>query len=121
MRMNLRDILDPTGLAINDLKQKIIKTCLSPSITLGYDNKRIIRIVYLAAKLNFDVDPEIIDWVRDRPYLIKNVRDKYLLNKINKSLFYNEEITIEMLDAMNLWQFIPPSKKLIPYMNDKRL
>ncbi|KKN74481.1 hypothetical protein LCGC14_0389980 [marine sediment metagenome] len=121
MSLDLKTITDPTGLAINDINQKILKTCLDPDITLGYDNMRIIRIVYLSAKLDFDVDPEIIDWVRKRPELVANARDKYLIKKINKSLLYNKDRTIEMLDAMNLWPHIPPTKELIPYMDNRRM
>lgn len=116
MTLDLNKIIDPTGLSVKDIKDRIIRTCLAPEITLGYDNKRIIRIVYMAAKLDFDVEPEIIEWVKKNPQLVSNVRDQYLIKKLNKSIKYNKDKTVEMLDKMNLWQYIPPIKELVPYM-----
>ncbi|MES1987437.1 MAG: helix-turn-helix transcriptional regulator, partial [Pseudomonadota bacterium] len=46
------------------IKSKTLRTCLPAAITLGYDNKRVVRILYMAAKLDFSVDQEIIDWVK---------------------------------------------------------
>src|ERR1700748_3494180 len=56
MTLDLKTILDPTGLALNDIKSKTLRTCLPAAITLGYDNKRVVRVLYMAAKLNFNVD-----------------------------------------------------------------
>jgi tRNA nucleotidyltransferase/poly(A) polymerase len=121
MSLDLKTIKDSTGLAIRDINEKMVRTCLPPDITLGMNHKRIIRVVYMSAKLDFDVDQEIIDWVKERPELVADARDKYLSRKINDSLVYNKERTIEMLDRMNLWPHIPPTKELIPYMGKGRV
>lgn len=121
MSLDLKTIIDPTGLGMRDIKNKIIRTCLTPDLTIGYNTRRIIRIVYMSAKLDFDVDPEIIEWVRLRPELVAESTNNYLIKKINKSLQYNKARTIEMLDKMNLWKYIPPTKELIPYINNKRI
>ena len=121
MDLNLKDVLDPTGLAIKDIKNKIIKTCLPVHITLGNDNKRIIRAIYLAAKLDFDIDPEIINWVKTYPKLISNSKEKYLISKMNKALFYNEEKTVKLFDEMNLWPYLPPTKEIVKYMGPQRM
>ena len=43
MTMDLKKVLDPTTMGIQDIKNKIIRTPLPPEITLGNDNKRIVR------------------------------------------------------------------------------
>jgi tRNA nucleotidyltransferase/poly(A) polymerase len=121
MTLDLKTIMDPSGLAVSDIKSKIIKTCLDPDITLGYDNKRIIRAVYLSAKLDFDIASEIINWVRKRPELVNNITAQYITKKVNKALGYNKDRTIEALSVMKLWPHIPPTKELIPYMDHKRM
>lgn len=123
MSLNLKEIQDPTGLAVGDIKKRILKTCLKPEITLGIDNRRVVRIIYLSAKLQFEVDPEIIAWVKDNPESIANVRPQYLIKKLTKALKYDKEKTVSLLDQMGLWPHIPPLKELLPYMtgNIKRI
>lgn len=123
MSMDLKQILDPTQLGVRDIQQKLIKTCLDPKITLGFDNKRVARVIYLAAKLGFKVDQGIIDWIKENPSSIRNARPQYLSKKIAKAISYNKERTVELLDEMKLWPYIPPLESLTPYMigNIKRL
>ena len=119
MTLDLETILDPTGLAVEDINKKIIRTCLPPEITLGLDSdatKRIIRVVYMSAKLNFDIDPSIIDWVRENPQKVAEPSRDYLTKKIESSLNYNEERTIQALNDMNLWSYVPAVSRLAPYM-----
>lgn len=116
MTLDLETILDPTGLAIEDINKKIIKTCLSPELTLGSDTKRIVRVVYLSAKLDFDIDPSIIDWVRENPNKMAESSRDYLTKKLNSSLNYNEERTVQALNDMNLWSYVPAVSRLAPYM-----
>lgn len=123
MSMDLKQIFDPLGRGIPDIKQRIIKTCLSPEITLGYDNKRVVRILYLAAKLDFDIDPAIISWVKKNPTSFSNTKPQYLVKKLTKALEYNTDRVVKLLDEMNLWPYVPPVQALQPYMirNTKRL
>lgn len=123
MSMDMKNIMDPTGSGVNDIQKKHIKTCLSPAITLGLDNKRIVRILYLAAKLGFEVDEQIIKWVKSNPSSLSNVKQQYLSKKLQKALNYNEETTLKLLDKMGLWSYVPPLPSLLPYMsrNVKRI
>ncbi len=40
----------------------------------------------MAAKLDFVVDDEIIDWVKKNPDTIKNCTQQYLIKKLAKSI-----------------------------------
>lgn len=113
--LDLSTIKDPTGAGIKDIKNKIIRTPLPPAITLGNDPKRIPRIIYLATKLGFNVEQPIIEFVRNNPGLLKNVKERYITDKINESLDKDSEKTVKLLTDMNLWQQIPISEKLRPY------
>lgn len=123
MTMDMKVISDPTSRGINDIKAKKITTCLAPDITLGLDNKRVARIIYLAAKLNFTVDENILQWVRKHPETIKNCRPQYLAKKLTKAMKYNSEVTVKLLDTLQLWPFVPPIPELMPFMsgNIKRI
>ncbi len=117
MGLNLKTIQDPTGRGLKDIENKKLITCLPPEITLGLDNKRVVRILYLAAKLNFTVDEEVINWVKKHPQSLSNVKPKYLANKLQKALNYNTELTLHLLDRMNLWHNVPSLPALSSYMS----
>lgn len=120
---DLRTIKDPTGLGVQDIKDKIIKTCLPPQLTLGSQNKRVPRVFYLAAKLGFDVDEEIIDWIRENPQSISNCKPKYLADKLQKAIDLDLDRTVDLLDRVGGWQYVPALPALIPHMtqNPERL
>lgn len=117
MTMDLKKILDPTGLALKDIKQKILRTCLPAGITLGMQHKRVVRVLYMAAKLKFKVDPEIIDWVKENPKSIADCEKEYLSKKLQKSMDLDSKITVELIDQMELWKYLPAMSSLIPFMN----
>lgn len=112
MTLDLKKILDPTGLGLKDIKSKTLRTCLPAAITLGYDNKRIVRIIYLACKLGFEVDQEIIDWVRRHPDTMSKPSQQYTSKKLLKAIKYDKSKTVKLLDAMGLWKYIPTLKEL---------
>jgi tRNA nucleotidyltransferase/poly(A) polymerase len=118
MTTDLKTILDPTGLGINDLKKKRIRTCLPARMTLANDNKRVVRVLYLAAKLGFDVDDEIIQWVSKNPGSIANVKPKYLADKLQKALNFDKEKTVKLIGEMGLWPHIPILPDLVPYFKE---
>lgn len=117
LSLDLKKVLDPTGTGVKGINSRVLKTCLPPEITLGGDHKRIIRIIYLSSKLNFEVDEPIIAWVKENPQFIADAKNRYIVNKLKLALSYNKENTIMLLDKMNLWGHIPIIEELSPYMS----
>lgn len=107
LTLDLKEILDVTNMALEDINNKIIKCCLDPEITLGLDNKRIIRVFYMAAKLNFNIDATIFNWIKKNPSLIANVDPSYLSKKLKKTLSYNENLTLQLIKEMGVSQYLP--------------
>lgn len=120
LSLDLKTIQDPTGFGVQDIENKLIKTCLPASYTLGSQNKRVPRIFYLAAKLGFEVDSEIIDWVKKNPQSIANCKPKYLVEKIQKALSFDHQKTISLFDQMGVWPYLPATPELITDMTSKR-
>lgn len=117
LSMDLETINDPTGLGIKDINRKIIRTCLPAQLTLGSQHKRVIRVFYLAAKLGFEVDEEIVKWIKANPQSFSNTKPKYLSEKLQKALDADKDKTVRLLDTMGLWKYVPPLPDLLPYMN----
>lgn len=125
MDFNLNTLMDPTRRGFKDIQEKKIRTCLPPEVTLQNNNKRIIRSIYLACKLNFDVDESIISFVKNNPKIFspetstiisdKLVYPKYFTHFLNKAFDADPEKAAYLLGAMNLWQFIPVTERFYPY------
>jgi poly(A) polymerase len=115
----LTKIKDPTHMGIRDIKAKILKTCLAPEITLSVNKNRIIRIIYLAAKLDFDVDENIIKFVSQHKDLIKTSSDHYIKKNLDKAMAKNPERAVHLIKQMDLWDVLPMTESLAPYRNKK--
>lgn len=115
MTLDLKNIIDPTKRGLDDMKNKVIRTCLNPEITLTSNKNRVVRAIYLAAKLNFDLDPALMDWIKKNPESIRLASDKALAEKLNKAILSDPHRTTYLLDQLGLWNQIPITKELYPY------
>lgn len=112
---DLKKIDDPTKRGLKDIKEKKIVTCLDPSITLTSNKNRVIRAIYLACKLGFDIDQSIVEYVRNNPKSLLFASDTGLSEKLNKALEKDADKVVYYLDKMGLWDIVPVTQKLYPY------
>ena len=116
LSINLKHIYDPTGKGIKDINNKIIRCCTNPEFTFNDISKtRAIRCMYISSKLDFDIDPKIIDFLKKNPINFKLPSQKFTIEKINKSIDLNPDRTIYFLNKTNAWNHIPMTEKLLPY------
>lgn len=111
--MNLRSLSDPTGLGINDIKNKILRTPLPPRITMRDDPRRVIRSIYLATKLGFEVEQGIVDWaLKNQAAIHKASKPMYSKGKLADATRADVEKTIRLMTEMNLWHVVSIPKIL---------
>lgn len=115
MTFDLNKMIDLTKNGINDIKNKKIKCCLDPAITLMTNRNRVVRAIYLACKLDFDIDDSIINFVKDNPESIKVSTERSLIKKLNEAFSKDADKANFLLTKMNLWNYIPISKEIYPY------
>lgn len=121
MTIDLKKIKDLTGKAMKDIENKIIRTCLTPELTFKYNTNRIARVLYLSAKLDFNVDPQIIEWVKANPRYILKSEPSYNAKNIEKALMFDPAKTVQLITEMNLWSYIPITENLKPYYNKQEV
>ncbi len=123
MTMDLKTIKDPTGMAIKDINKKLIRTCLPAPITLRDDPKRIVRSIYLGAKLGFELDKEIINFVHKYPDMINQAKPEFVTRKLVQAYNYNKETAYKLLDQLGLWKKVKINKQFLPGLleNPKRI
>lgn len=115
MDLDLKTITDPTGRGLQDIKEKKIRTCLKPEITLSSNKNRVVRAIYLAAKLGFDIDEEVIKWIKENPDSIRIASASTLTEKLNEAFDYDAEKSARLITEMGLWDHIPITEKIYPY------
>jgi tRNA nucleotidyltransferase/poly(A) polymerase len=115
MTFDLKNIIDPTKRGFEDIKNKVIRSNLPPAVTLTANKNRVIRSLYLAAKLDFIIDDEIVDWVSKNQYSLKISTENALLEKLNKAMSFSPKKTVHYIDRMALWDQMPITKELYPY------
>lgn len=115
LSLDLKNLVDPTKMGFKDIKSKMIKTCLDPEITLTTNKNRVIRAVYLASKLGFDIDPKIINYVAQNPQTVKISTEKAMSDKLSEAFKRDADRAAYFLNKMNLWSFIPITKEVYPY------
>ena len=119
LTLDLKKLLDPTKRGFNDIKKKVIKTCLSPEITLTSNRNRVIRAVYLACKLGFEIDRPIIDFVQKNPQTVKISTEKVMAEKLNQAFEKDPKKAVDLISQMGLWNYIPITEKVYPYYTQR--
>ena len=119
LTLDLKTLIDPTDLGLDDIKKKIIKTCLPAALTLRADPRRVIRAINLAARLNFDVDDDIIIWSRKNKDLLQSVDKRYISEKIFPALEKNKTITLYLIKEMQLLDSLNFSENALGRINNE--
>ena len=105
--LTLRKIVDPTGLGLDDIKRRVIRTPLPPRITLRDDTNRVVRSVYLAAKLDFVIEPDIVEWVRNHHDKIKEeVSGGFSRKKLAAAYRSDPDKTVRLITLLGLWDVV---------------
>ena len=115
LTLDLKNVKDLTGKGLKDIQDKTIRTCLEPKYTLAFNTNRIPRIIYIACKLKFEVDPIVIEWVKNNPKYVSQTKAKYIAEKLSKAIQYDKERAVHLISEMNLWNLIPISPELQPF------
>lgn len=115
LNTDLTRIEDPTHKGFKDIKEKKIRTCLAPEVTLTTNRNRVIRSIYLASKLGFEIDTSIIDYVSKNPNSVKISTEKSLIEKLNQAFEKDADRASHYLTKMNLWGYVPITEPMYPY------
>lgn len=115
LSLDLKNVIDPTHLGFKDIDKKLIKTCLAPEITLTTNRNRVIRAIYLATKLDFNIDDSIIKYVSAHPETADISTEKVMSEKTNQAFKYDADKASFYITKMNLWNYIPITEIVYPY------
>jgi hypothetical protein len=115
LSFDLKNLMDPTHRGFKDIKDRLIRTCLAPQVTLTTNKNRVVRAIYLAAKLGFDVDPAIIDYVKKNPQTVGISTNKVMTEKLEEAFKRDADRASNLITQMGIWNHIPISDAIYPY------
>jgi tRNA nucleotidyltransferase/poly(A) polymerase len=118
LTMDMKNIVDLTNRGVKDINEKMVRTILDPEITLTNSKNRVIRSIYSAVKLGFEIDPKIVEYVKAHPETINISAQKTVIEKLVYCFEHDPEKTKKYLTLMNLWDYLPMSKETEHYYQE---
>lgn len=113
---DFKTIFDPTKSGKYSIDNKILIPPID-AVTSFHDDKRLVRAIYLSAKLNFNLNEDCIAFLRETTMSVGE--QNYLKNKLNEAFDMNPKKTIEILNVTKMWDKIPVTEKLYPYYKNR--
>jgi tRNA nucleotidyltransferase/poly(A) polymerase len=116
------DIEDYTKRGLDDLRNKIIRTTISPYNTFMLNPIRILRVVRFACRLNFSIHPDIMKCMQEHSHLLavslkKNIVPSRNTQELIKMLMDNSyEFFVRSIYFLYKWKVLP-TVVLLPETN----
>jgi tRNA nucleotidyltransferase/poly(A) polymerase len=115
MSTNFQKTYDPTRSGLKDISSKTIRCNLDPKVTLTCNKNRAIRALYLAVKLDFQLDKSLKDYLIANPEIMHYSSPNALEEKIDFMFDKNPNRAQALLTELDLWSHIPITRKARPY------
>ncbi len=107
-KYNYGELIDPFN-GINDLKQKIIRTPLDPSVTFSDDPLRMMRAIRFSTQLGFEIETETLQAIAKNKNRIKIVSAERISDELNKIMLSPKpSVGFKLLDETGLLKIILP-------------
>jgi tRNA nucleotidyltransferase (CCA-adding enzyme) len=104
---------DLTGLALQDIKNKVLRTPVNPELTIGHDPKRILRAIRLAIKFNLKIEEDLKEAMIKYRGGVVELSANHIKKQVNQMLQMDADKAIELLSEFKLLPILPLSKLMI--------
>lgn len=105
---NFGELVDPFN-GINDLKNKIIRTPLDPSITFSDDPLRMMRAIRFSTQLDFEIETKTFQAIANNKERIKIVSAERIIDELNKIILASKpSVGFKLLEETGLLEIIFP-------------
>jgi len=103
------EILDLTGMGIDDIKNGIVRTPLDPDVLFSEDPLRMLRAIRFSVKYNWDLPMFMLKSIRKNSKKIEYISAERIQKELNKMLITgNPDKAIRILQITKLSKYIFP-------------
>ena len=108
MNKDYGELLDPFN-GIEDLKNKLIRTCAEPNKTFDDDPLRMMRAIRFASQLNFDIEESTFKSICDNAQRIEIISQERITDELNKIILSDKpSYGFKLLFASGILKYIFP-------------
>lgn len=105
---NFGELIDPFD-GISDLKNKVLRTPLSPDQTYSDDPLRMMRAIRFAATLNFKIEQHSLEAIKEEAHRIKIVSLERIMVEFNKMMLSEKPSTgLKLLEQTGILPLLMP-------------
>lgn len=105
---NYGELIDPFN-GIQDLEDKIIRTPLDPDVTYSDDPLRMMRAIRFAAQLNFKIEKQSFDSIKENAERINIVSKERVMDEFQKIMMTDKpSVGLKLLSDVGLMDYILP-------------
>lgn len=102
------ELTDPFN-GLEDIKNRVIRTPLDPSITFSDDPLRMLRAIRFASQLNFQIDKDAFSSIKKQKKRIEIISKERVFEELNKIILSDKpSIGFILLDESGLLKIIFP-------------
>jgi tRNA nucleotidyltransferase (CCA-adding enzyme) len=116
-----KDPVDKTGFALDDIKNKVLRTPVDPELTIGYDARRILRAVKLSLQFDLTIEPNLTDAMVKYRGGIKELPMAHVKKQVNQMLGIDTKKALDMLAKYKLLPIIPLSRLMTTEIAKNRM
>ena len=107
------EFIDPFN-GVIDLKNKVLKTPLNPTITFSDDPLRMMRAIRFCSQLNFKIEDITLAAIKKNITRIKIVAQERITEELNKIILSNQpSVGFKLLEKTGLLKIIFPEFQLL--------
>jgi len=118
--LNLDNIYDLTGEAVNDINAGLIKCPIDPDITIGVDPRRILRAIKFSLKFGFKIDDKLKNVMLKRRKSIQTLSERFVQDRMNEIVRVDADKGIDMLIEYKLLPLVQLSKTISDMLIQRR-
>ena len=108
-KISTGEILDPTGTGLEDIKNKLIRTPISPDLIYKDDALRMFRVIRFANRYGWELTPEVKAGIERNLGHLGNTSKERIRDELDKVLLSNTpDRGIRMLKDVGLLPYVAP-------------
>lgn len=105
-----KDVLDLTGKAKDDLRNRILRTPVDAEMTIGHDPRRILRAAKMSLKFGFEIDDDLAKAMVKYRGAVSDLPFSHVKKQVNQMLRLDPRKAIETLSEYKLLPMLPISR-----------